>query len=59
MSGVHNFPSGYDQFEVKAMAYDPERDGVWIDNQVFLPRNVIIWAIGLLSGEPPKAKATK
>lgn len=30
---------------------DKEKDGVWIGSEVFLPRNVVIWAVQALASE--------
>lgn len=30
---------------------DAERDGVWIKDEVFLPRNVVVWAFRELAQE--------
>lgn len=45
---------GYHSMEISKMAYDPRRDGVWIGEDIFLPRNLIIQAVGILAGENPE-----
>ena len=40
--------------EVKDVSYDKKRDGVWVKNQVFLPRNVVIWAFRALAAAKPE-----
>lgn len=45
----------FHEFQAHEMRYDPELDGVWIDDEgkpaVFLGRNTIIKALGLLPAE--------
>jgi len=40
----------------QALLYDDDLDGVWVEDLVFLPRNVIINCISLLPPNPPKRK---
>lgn len=46
--------NNYREVPVGKMAYDPKEDGVWLGEYLFLPRNVVIQAIGLLPGKPPQ-----
>lgn len=40
------------------VAYDPQKDGVWIQDGLerlaFFPRNIIISMLGVLPANPPK-----
>ena len=52
--------NGFETVQNEMMAYDPERDGVWLhdgsDPVVFIPRNTIIGMIGHLPADPPHSK---
>lgn len=48
---------GYHSVDIEKMAYDPARDGVWIGDALFLPRNLIIQAVGILAGGAPTREA--
>ena len=47
---------GMTEYAVKAkdIRYDDKRDGVWVENQVFLPRNVVIWVFRELAAAKPE-----
>jgi len=47
---------GYEEKEIKSgdVRYDEERDGVWVGGDIFLPRNVVLWAFIALEDEVKK-----
>lgn len=51
---------GFSTIQNQRMAYDPDKDGVWLHDGtepvVFLPRNIIIAMIGQLPANPPTRK---
>jgi len=49
---------GFQEVDGANMAYDDQRDGVWLSDQngdpvLFLPRNTLIQALSLLTGNSP------
>tara|TARA_B110000977_G_C11041423_1_gene479028 strand:- start:232 stop:405 length:174 start_codon:yes stop_codon:yes gene_type:complete len=52
--------NGFKTIQNGVMAYDPEKDGVWLhdgsDPVAFFPRNIIIGMIGHLPASPPHEK---
>jgi len=49
---------GFSEVNNTKVAYDPEKDGVWLhdgcENVAFIPRNIIIAMVGELPANPPK-----
>ena len=52
--------NGFSEFKTTKLAYDPAKDGVWlndgVENVVFIPRNIIIAMVGELASDPPSAQ---
>jgi len=54
---------GYSEIKNQKMAYDPEKDGVWLHDgeepMAFIPRNIIIAMLGCLPSDPPRTGLKK